>query len=91
MSKTNTNLLEEEDGNINDVEGERDNGSSTFEEICCNICMNDIFENDELADVKNSEEYDLKSKLFQNLCMKYKNDHRMQTPCKHYFHTSKTL
>lgn len=81
-----TNLLE--DNNDHEKETEY-NAEQLVEEISCNICMNNILDNDELINVKNSEEFDLKSKLFKNLCKKYKNDHRMQTPCQHYFHTSK--
>ena len=74
--------------NIKLLEDTNEDEKIIEEEISCNICMNDIFENDELADVKNEDEFDLKSKLFRNLCKRYKNDYRMQTPCQHFFHTS---
>lgn len=63
--------------------------NSTDEENVCNICMESIFDSDDLVDVKDADKFDLKSKLFENLCKRYKNNHRMKTPCLHMFHTSK--
>lgn len=57
----------------------------------CNICMECVFDPDDLVDVKNEDDFDLQSRLFKKLCGQYKNNHRMKTPCSHYFHTSNSV
>ena len=61
---------------------------SQFEDIVCSICMSNILEPDDLAEETQIKKFDLKTKLFEKMCKRYKNNHRMKTPCNHFYHTS---
>jgi hypothetical protein len=62
-----------------------------FSEENCMICLGNVYQDAQLGELGLDKDKMFKNNLFKSLCKRYKKNHRMKTPCNHFYHTGRSL